>query len=317
MNCMTKKFILPPLVGILAFAVFLPFGVQAQQSSGLAVSPLTFEIAVNPGDTVTNAIRVFNPNSQPVSVRLHVEDFSAEGERGQAIIAKAESTSYSIAQWVSLDQGEVLVEPNVAALVNFTIRIPANAEPGGHYGAITAEAGGGAAAGSGASVAQKVASLLLVSVSGEVSEALKIVDFTGPAGAVLDASAVTLASRFENTGSVHLKPRGFVTITDTFGREVANISLDQRNVLPGSKRLVETTWQPEGFTMGRMRAQLAAIYGSTNEPLTASVEFWVIPMNVIGPMLAVLGVLLVLGFILRKRLVLAFSILVRGQRSGV
>lgn len=313
---MSYRFFLPISAGVLAVVAIASFGASAQQGSGLAISPLTFEISANPGDVITNSVRVYNPNPQAIAVLFHVEDFAAEGERGQAIIEQAESTPYSIAQWTSIDQTEILIEPNIATLVNFTIRVPVNAEPGGHYGAITAEASGGAVDGSGAVIAQKVAALLLVSVAGEVRESLTVTDFAGPAGAVLDASAITLTSRFENSGTVHLKPRGFVTITNVFGREVAQVALDQRNVLPGTKRIVETTWQPEGFTIGKMRAQLAAIYGSTNEPITASVEFWVIPMNVVGPVLAALAALLIFGFLLRKRLAIAFSVLVRGQKPG-
>lgn len=316
MKVMKKYFI--PLVfflGLGTFGAFVSLNANAQTSeSSLAISPLTFEITANPGDVVTNAVRLFNPSDGPVTIVMQVEDFAAQGEGGQAIIEEPETTAYSIATWTSLAKNEFVLGSNEVGLVDFTLAVPANAEPGGHYGAITAEARAGAVTGNASSaVAMKVAALMLVSVSGSVQEQLSIVDFAGPSGAVLDAGAITLTSRFENSGTVHLKPRGFVTITDTFGREVANISLDQRNVLPNSKRIVETSWQPEGFTMGRMRAQLAAIYGSANEPLVASVEFWVIPMNVVGPVLAVSTVVLVLGFVLRKRLTLAFAVLFSGS----
>ena len=289
---------------------------MAQQGTGIAISPLTFEITANPGDTITNAVRIYNPNPDPLNVSLHVEDIAPSGETGQALIEAAESTGYSIAAWTLIDRAELTIPSGIAELTNFTVRIPANAEPGGHYGAITAEARGGAVAGSGAAIAQKVAALLLISVAGDVNEALSLVDFTGPSGVVTDASLITLLSRFENSGSVHLKPRGFVTVTDMFGRELAQVALDQRNVLPNTKRIIETDWQPEGFVFGRVNAQLTAIYGSANEPLAASVEFWVLPMNVFGPVLGGLAVLLVFVVVLRRRLGLAFSILVRGQRPS-
>lgn len=313
-----KRHLLPSLLsGMVVLGGLLPLGAFAQQastSSGIAISPLTFEISVNPGDEITNAVRLFNPGTGSLTITLQPEDFAASGETGQAIIEKAETTGYSIANWLTLDTTEVTLGPNEVGVANFTIHVPANAEPGGHYGAITAEAHAGAVAGgSGSAIAQKIAALLLVSVAGNVQEKLSLAGFNGPSSAVLNAGAITLTSRFENSGTVHLKPRGFVTVTDMFGKQVAQVALDQRNVLPGTKRVIETTWQPEGFTIGKMRAQLSAIYGSSNEPIAASVEFWVIPMNVVGPTLAALLVVLVLGFILRKRLGLAFSVLMRGQ----
>jgi hypothetical protein len=315
---MLKSFPRSFAIGIGALSVLLSgFPALAQTTgSSIAISPLTFEITANPGDVITNTVRIFNGSSDPVTVLIHVEDFAPTGETGQAVIEKAESTNYSIATWTSVDEQEKVIDPGIAGLVNFTIRVPLNAEPGGHYGAITAEVRGAAPGGGGSAIAQKVAALLLLSVAGDVQENLELVDFRGPSGPVLNAGAITLTSRFENKGTVHLKPRGFVTITDMFGKEVAQVALDQRNVLPGTKRVIETTWQPQGFTIGRMRAQLTAIYGSKNEPLAASVEFWVIPMNVVGPVLVTVGILLVLGILLRKRLALAFSVLVRGTRPN-
>ena len=293
-----------------------PAAAQTDSGKAIAISPLTFEVTANPGDVITNALRVFNPGDEQVAVAVHVEDFSPSGETGQAVVSAAESTGYSIASWTTIENLEFVLGPKEQAIVNHTIRVPVNAEPGGHYGAITAEVRAGAVTGgSGTAVAQKVASLLLVAVAGDVQESLTISDFVGPGNLVLDASAVTFASRFDNQGSVHLKPRGFVTITDTFGREIATVALDQKNVLPGSKRLIETTWSPEGFVIGRVNAQLTAIYGSTNEPLAASTSFWVVPIRVVGPIGGGLLVVLVLGFVFRKRFALAFSILVRGQRS--
>ena len=286
----------------------------AQSQNSIAISPLTFEITANPGDVITNAVRVFNPGQEPITVVMHVEDFAPSGETGQAVVEAHQTSTYSIASWTTIENPEVTLGPGEQAVINHTIRVPFNAEPGGHYGALTAEARGGAAAGSGTAISQKVASLLLVAVAGDVKEELVISDFSGPGGIVLDASAVKFASRFENRGSVHLKPRGFVTVTDTFGRELATVALDQKNVLPQSRRLIETTWQPEGLVFGRMRAQLTAIYGSANEPVAASVDFWVIPIKVIGPPLG--GLILLLAFVLffRKRLKLALGVLIRGGK---
>ena len=315
---MKKIFVLTLSIGM-STALLGAFPAAAQTDAGktIAISPLTFEITANPGDVITNALRVFNPGEDTVAVAVHVEDFSPSGETGQAVVSAPESTTYSIVSWTSIENSELVLGPKEQAIVNHTIRVPFNAEPGGHYGAITAEVRSGAVTGgTGIAVSQKVASLLLVAVAGDVQESLTISDFVGPGNVVLDASAVKFASRFDNQGSVHLKPRGFVTITDTFGREIATVALDQKNVLPGSKRVIETTWQPEGFVIGRVNAQLTAIYGSTNEPLAATTSFWVIPMRIVGPVGGGLLLFLVFGFVFRKRFALALSIFVRGQHTA-
>ena len=307
------------ILGAFILSLILLTGVKvanAAEISTIAISPLTFEITANPGDIITNALRVFNPGEEPVTIAVNIEDFSPTGETGQAIVETAETTTYSIASWTTIENTEFTLGPGEQAVVNHTIRVPVNAEPGGHYGAITAEARSGAfVGGSGTALSQKVASLLLVAIAGDVREDLTITDFVGPSDVVLNASVVTLASRFENKGTVHVKPRGFVTVTDMFGRELATIALDQNNVLPGSKRLVETQWKPDRFIIGPLSAQLTAIYGSTNEPIAATTSFWMLPINVVGPVGGGLLIILVGGFLLRKRLGMAFSVLIRGKNK--
>lgn len=281
----------------------------AAQSSDVAISPLTFELTANPGETVKNILRVFNNGTTQVQVAMEVEDFSPTGERGEVSLSPQDNATFSIARWVSATPQTFSIPPKSSQVVELTIAVPINAEPGGHYGAVLASVGG-EIGGTGAAVAQKIGSLLLMQVAGTVQEKLAIKEFVAPS--FQEYGPVRLVTRFENTGSVHLKPRGFVTITNMFGREVGKIDLEQKNVLPRSVRIFESSFDGK-WRFGKYVATVTAIYGSQNEPLSYTTSFWIVPWKV------VLGVgfsaLLVIALLYRsrRRIRLALRILLRGD----
>jgi hypothetical protein len=182
--------------------------------------------------------------------------------------------------------------------------------------------------GTGVVFRQKVAALMLVDVSGDVNEELELTDFFIsteqttirydwiPTNWILEGGELTFVTRFENKGSVHNKPAGFITITDGLGRELAKLPIDQRNVLPESRRVIETKWNPNGIVLGKIRAQVDVIYGSKNTPLFAAAEFWMVPLAVLGPWIigGTLGLIFIILF--RKRLALALRVIFRGDPNA-
>lgn len=295
----------------LALILAIPGVVKAQNSAGISISPLTFEITANPGEKITNVVRIFNNGEGPMSVSMDVEDFSAAGERGQVALGTRENHTYSLARWVTVEPKEFVLEAKAFKVVEFTIELPANAEPGGHYGSILATTGSAGNTSGGAVVAQKIGALLLLQVPGDVKEGLTVTSLSAPAFS--EYGPVTLSARFENSGSVHLKPRGFILIKNMLGREVARLDVPQSNVLPMSARVIDVEF-PGKWHFGRYTATLAAIYGSTNEPISFSGSFWVLPWKVSLGVLILLLLVLYVFYKARRRLALATKILVRGER---
>jgi len=280
------------------------------QVNAITLSPLTFELIANPGDTITNVIRVTNSDGFQVGIFIDIDDFVPAGEEGRvALEDPSENLAYSLARWITVSPETFVLASGESKEVQFTINVPLNAEPGGHYSSLLATISANAVDTGGVSIAQKVGSLLLLSVAGDVEEKVHIAEFSAPNFS--EYGPVTLLTRFENTGTVHVKPRGFILIKNIFGKEVDKINLPQKNVLPNSIRRTEIPWG-ERYMFGKYEATLTAIYGSTNEPISAVMTFWVIPWKIAGAIL--LGALIILAFLIkgRKRLRLALSIIFRG-----
>jgi len=278
-------------------------------ANAVSLSPLTFELAANPGETISNVIKVTNSDPSPVNIVIEMEDFAAVGEEGQVTLQPGEDNlTYSLASWVTANPSSFVLPANESMAVEFSINVPFNAEPGGHYSSVLATVSAGSVAG-GVSVAQKIGSLLLLSVAGDVVEQLHVEEFS--VEPFSEYGPVNIVSRFENDGTIHLKPRGFILIKNIFGKEIEKIDLPQKNVLPRSIRRVEVEWG-EKFMFGRYEATLTAIYGSTNQPLSSVTNFWIVPWKIAAAVAAGIIILLILLIRARKRIRVALSVLFRG-----
>jgi len=296
---------------IVGLAFILVNQVVAQAPPVLGISPLTFEITLNPGESINNVVKVSNLGDYSVVVKMEAQDFTAAGEAGEVVVKEELSETYSLAKWIKVEPETFDLEPHSQKMVSFTISVPLEGEPGGHYGTILASMVGGGMPG-GPVVVQKVGALLLLQVTGEIEELLWLKSFEAPSFS--EYGPIKLVSRFENQGTVHLRPRGFISITNWLGKEVANLPFAQRNVLPNSIRKIETTWD-EHWLFGKYTATLAAIYGSANEPLSGVINFWVIPWKIVSGIVLALLLLLIFLYLTRRRWILALRILIRGEQA--
>jgi len=282
------------------------------QGTGIGITPLTFELTANPGDVLTNKLKVYNPTDTIVAIEMEVEDFRAIGEAGQVIVAPEEEITYSLKRWVKTEPTEFTLEPGEQKFVDFEISVPENAEPGGKYGSILASTAGiiGGEI-TGAAIAQKVGALLLLTVAGEVREDLIVREFSAPS--FLEYGPVPFSIRFENTGTVHVRPRGFVTIINWWGKKVADVEFPQLNVIPGAIRKIETKWENK-WLLGRYTATLIGSYGTTNIPFNPPVlTFWVFPWKVALGIILALAVITFYFYKTRRRWRLALRILIKGE----
>jgi len=163
----------------------------------------------------------------------------------------------------------------------------------------------------GTAIAQKVGALLLLTISGPVQESLTVKEFSVPH--FLEYGPVLFLIRFENTGTVHVRPRGFVTITDWRGKKVADVEFPQMNVIPNAVRKVEAKWDCK-WLFGRYTATLVGSYGTANLPFEPPVlTFWVFPWKIALGIFSIILLALIFFFLTRRRWKLAMKVLFKGE----
>ncbi len=287
---------------------------QENKGSGVTVSPPTFELTANPGDLVANKIKIFNPTNKAVSIKMEAEDFKAVGEEGRVITTSEEDqdTTYSLRKWIKIIPREFTLEPEGQKLVDFIVEVPRGAEPGGKYGSILAGITGSLQeTTTGAAISTKTGVLVLLMVAGNTKEEIDIKDFSAPF--FQEYGPLPFEIRFENKGTIHARPKGYVAVTDWLGKKAAEIEFDQKNVMPGAVRKIDAKWDAK-WLFGKYTASVIGVYGTSNTNLYSQViTFWVLPWKLMLGVLIVIVLLLLILYKSKRRLRLAAKILLKGE----
>ncbi len=84
---------------------------------------------------------------------------------------------------------------------------------------------------------------------------------------------------FKNLGNIHLKPKGDIVIRNWSGNQTNALPFNEGggNVLPGSKRRFENSWQLSLRNIGLYTVTASATYGSDATELIVSKKIFVLP----------------------------------------
>lgn len=291
---------------------------RAQTDEGavsLGISPQILDLTANPGESIKNTFRLTNASPDAVDIIATPKNFTPRGEEG-AVDLTVDDTNFSLAQWISVVPATTQIAPGQTQDFAVEIAVPSEAEPGSHFGSVVFQTVPPDQEGSAALVSQEIAPVILVKIAGETVESAEIAEFKSEKSSYSNENSFSFQSRIENTGNVHFKPTGKIIIKNMWGSQVAELELDQRNVLPDSIRQITSEWQPEGFQLGRYTATLTIVFGDSDEIRIAETSFIVFPYQVIFP---VIIVVLFITFILvkfRKRLQLALKVLSGKEQSN-
>ncbi len=266
---------------------------HAQSSLSLSVSPTLIEVSASPEQAWSSSVRVINSNPFEIQVFADVVNFSPQGEGGQGKfipVFSQESQGQTIAEWITLSDELIVIPPEQTVQIPFTVNVPQDAAPGGHFAAILigTRSEKNEEGQSKVETSQVVSSLLFLRVAGDIIEDGSIREFVTER-TIYESPEVQFDLRFENKGNVHLQPQGEIKILNMWGQERGIIPVNQRslfgNVLPDSIRKYTFRWAGEwSFAdVGRYSAIATLGYGEEEKQFaTNTTYFWVIPWKVLG-----------------------------------
>jgi hypothetical protein len=291
---------------LLCLFAFLPSILLAQQQAGVSISPARFEERLDPGAEVTRQMTVRNRTDEEETYFILTRDISGVRDGGIPIFApeRSERTGFELSDWITLSETAITVPAGGEVQYSFTMRVPENATPGSHFGGVFLTTEPPEIERSGAAVGYQVANIIHVRVSGDVDEQASVRQFSTDRY-VYGSPNVQFTTRIQNEGNVLVTPVGSISINNMFGSEVATVPFNQDSqsaVFPLSERDFTTAWLDDGPGFGRYEAVVSAAYGDTGAryTLSSTVTFWVLPMNIIGPALGVLAVLLLVTYLLAR-----------------
>jgi preprotein translocase subunit SecG len=281
----------------LTLSVFA-FFVLTQATFAIGVSPAKTELTIDPGKTQTVSIRVWNNTKEDMdNVITEVESFTKNDEKGSPIPEELPADDvHNITKWITYSDTGFAIKAGESKDVTFTIAVPQDAEPGGKYVELlfsqkpkpdTTVSGNQTKI----TVVARAASLLLLTVSGDIKVSGEIERFELPAEQRSDEK-IPFSVVFTNTGNIHVKPIGDIKIIDKdTGKELVNtgsyveIGVEEPiisktvpinhaggNVLPDSKRNFVSPWM-QNFQNGKFTATAAVKFDDKTPESVKQLDF--------------------------------------------
>ena len=278
----------------------------AAESQGFIISPAFQNIVLRAGQAQSQyTLQLTNTTPNDQNFRLSAVDFGSLDESGGVAFLGSATNElehrYGLAAWMSLGASSVFVASGKSEQVSVSIANRASLAPGGHYGAILATAvtdtGKDKVGDPRVNLRQVLSSLVLLTKDGGISANLKLTD------QIVKQSYLRfpglIVQRFQNSGNIHLVPRGTVVIKDPAGRIVARGALNDGSatILPESFRRFNTpvikltsAWLP-----GKYQVVTNYRYDGTETTKSLTTSFWYIGLGVVW--LAVVGALSCIGLL--------------------
>ena len=270
----------------------------------LKISPVRTDLNLAAGKSTTVTMKVTNLTKNPTTVRAIENDFVAGDEKGTpALILDADkyAPTHSLKRYM-VPLKDVTIPAGKTQEIKLTINIPADAKAGGYYGAVRF-APISPDGSSSVNLNTSAASLVLVTVPGDLSEQLKLTNATvmqgdsTVGGIIQNPDNLHVQFRFENQGNVQVAPYGQVYVKQ--GDKViytSNFNQDQPRgmVLPDSARRWDVPLDKLG-KFGKYTIGATFTYGTGNKSIDFSKTIWIIPLSyIIG---AIVGVVVLIALI--------------------
>lgn len=240
---MQRRSVLGVIIGLLLFVLssyFLPLptvSVQAKPAvtkpKGLTLSPLRSELDIAPGTSLDGTLAITNSTDKAMVVGLNAEEFSVINQQYDYAFTQESE----VAKWVTFSPSEVDLAVGETKKIPFMVGVPLAAEPGGSYISLFASTDAAASDG-GVNSRQRIASLLYITVIGNVTRAGHLVSLSSP-WAVSGKSMWSIA--LQNTGTTHFRSRYSVMVQNLLGYDVGAKTTGDALILPGTVRSVADT----------------------------------------------------------------------------
>lgn len=242
---------------------------QKRPSESILLTPTSKRYELNAGATKTDSFKIVNDGSSKLTFIVYARPYAVEGEDYKSNY-ESDSSNADAYKWVQYEKASFELEPGQSTDVKYTIRVPADAAPGGHYGVLFAETQASGTV-NGTTIAQKkrVGAILYAQVNGEVTTSGS---FLGSKTPLFQFKApIEVRQRVKNGGNTDFTVRSGVEVSDLFG------GLKYKNdkdavIFPGTTRAIVNDWVNPAW-IGLYKVEQTAVFLDTNRSTVNYVIF--------------------------------------------
>ena len=273
----------------------------------LRVSPLIFNITLDPGKVYNYKIEVENLTSTPLPVKAYFENFTTTDEEGG--YSFEDNTPNPLISWSSISKDELLIPAKSKESEELTVKIPSKVPFGGYYGVLFFEPLLSQNLSDSTVISAKIGTLLLANIGvSEKNSNGKILDFS--TNSINQEESVPYLLRVQNNGLNHFSAKPILTIKPLFGKE-QRIDLEEKFVFPGKVRRWEDSITLNDKWRGIYKATMSVSLGNGKQIVKQN-YFLSFP---ISNSIIIVIIVSIFAFILtrRRRVKKALKILVKNK----
>lgn len=262
---------------LLAVGTFLAVAAPLA-ASAVTVGPIKFEYSVNPGDVVSGNLYLENEQHD---ARTFYSSFQRFNElHGERVFTSEE---IGLPTWIETSPS-VTLEAGKSAQVPFTITVPKDAPPGGHFAVIWWSSGPPAGGSGQLSVLSRAGILVYLEVSGTILESASVNNLSVPQTFYFDSVPFDVSLSVKNNGNSYVKAAGNLDLKNIFGVTQATVQINPHGVdtLPQSAKSFTQKLNPPPIVFGPYRVVARITYGANDDKVAMGTTWiWILPWPIL------------------------------------
>lgn len=277
------------LVGLLLFS-FAP--VRAIDGESIVLSPASKRLKLNAGETIKDTFKVINDGTVAYDFVVYASPYSVANKTYTPNYDEKKPNA-DFYRWVTFDKREYTLKPGESVDVPYTVAVPVDVAPGGHYSVLFAETQVADEQSSQIARKKRVGEIVYANVSGDyitagkqVSANIDWLQLGGP---------VTATVTVENTGNTDFPLTEYFQVKNVLGSKVYELS-NEKVMLPKTTRDLQLSWK-NGPIMGLYNVRVETKILDKMETTST----WVLLMPMWILVLSILAVIGIIYWVIRSR----------------
>ena len=213
-----KSWIILLIAVITILMPVIPFSAEVS----ISVSPIRVEHLVKQGEKGTDTISVTNDGTASTRLKVSIEDWALTRD-GNPMFMKVGKNPYSCAEWIRINPVDFRIDPGQTREVRYTISVPEGTEEAGYRVAIIFETVPDVTPGEKARrvyLKGRIATILYELVGKPVPQG-----HANSLKADLKKEGTDFILALQNTGKVHFRTKGSITVKDSNGSKALEVEL--------------------------------------------------------------------------------------------
>ncbi len=245
------------LLGFAAMAIVgMPTPVFAEElRESIALSPVSKSYNKSAGDTYRDSLTIINDGTVAYDFLMYGRPYSVQDSSYHPNFTETPSNADAY-RWVQFDKTLYHLEAGQSVTVDYTVRVPASAAPGGHYGVLFAETQPAETTGDSVVRKKRVGTILYATIKGDYQIGGQVVGTSIPF--LQHRPPLAATTSVKNTGNTDFTDTVTYTVSDIFGNQKHQVQ-KVYPVLPQTTRDISLTWDSAPW-FGLYRAGVQHVY---------------------------------------------------------